>query len=78
MPDRHSHSPGTDKDRRLLLLLVTILTQALLTLVRCNLMAFTLLTAWHSLIIFRYPMPLVPWLQVRDHLAARRLPTSTV
>lgn len=32
---------------RLLLLLVTVFTEPLLTLVRCNLMSFTFFTAWH-------------------------------
>lgn len=34
---------------RLLLLLVTVLAEALLTLVRCNFMSFTFFTAWHLL-----------------------------
>jgi hypothetical protein len=37
---------------RLLLLLVTILAEALLTLVRCNLMSFTFFTAWHCEVYF--------------------------
>ena len=41
-----------DVDQNLLLLLVTILAQALFTLVGCNLMSFTFFTARHILLLF--------------------------
>ena len=50
---------------RLLLLLVTVLAEALFTLVRCNFMSFTFFTAWHLLKYFSvYSKP--PWPRPQD------------